>query len=151
MRQPFNIHVFLYHMNEHGIWEYAMFQRADNPQIWQGIAGGVEDEESIEQAVIREVKEEAGVVLTVPLYKLDTISFLPSHIFPEHFEWGSDVVVCPMVHFAAAHDGAITLSDEHLHAQWCTFDLAYTMMYWHDQKTALWELNQRLLRGNLER
>ena len=151
MRQPFNVHIFLYHMNQQGIWEYAMFQRADNPQIWQGIAGGLEDDETFEEAAIREVSEEAGIELTAPLYKLDTISFLPSHVFPEHFIWDSDVVVCPMVHFAVAYDGDITLSEEHLDVQWRTFDIAYNIMYWHDQKTALWEMNQRLLRGKLKR
>ena len=150
MRQAFNVHVFLYRLNDDDIWEYAMFERADNPQVWQGIAGGVEDEETSEEAARREVLEKAGIKLTTPLYKLDTISFLPSNIFPQQFDWGDDVIVCPMVHFAAAYDGDITLSEEHLNLQWCAFYLASNMMYWHDQKTALWELNQRLLRGKLK-
>jgi dihydroneopterin triphosphate diphosphatase len=151
MRQPYNIHVFLYHVNQFGIWEYAMFQRADDPKIWQGISGGVEDEESFEQAAAREVLEEAGIVLSAPLYRLDTISFLPADVFTVHDTWGVDTVVCPMVHFAVSYGGDITLSDEHLAVKWCAFDAAYSLMFWHDQKTALWELNQRLLRGNLIR
>ena len=118
MRQPFNVHVFLYRMNQSGIWEYAMFQRADDPKVWQGIAGGVEDEETFEQAAIRETFEEAGVELVAPLHRLDTISFLPSDIFPMHVEWGNDVVVCPMVHFAVSYEGDITLSEEHLDVKW---------------------------------
>lgn len=151
MRQPYSIHVFLYHRNEHGIWEYAIFQHANRPYIWQGIAGGVEEEETFEQAARRAVLENAGITLAATLYRLDTISFLPSHVFPEHHTWGNDVLVCPMTHFAAAYDGKIIMSKEHKNIKWCTYQAAYNEMYWHDQKTALWELNQRLLYGNLAR
>jgi dATP pyrophosphohydrolase len=56
-----------------------------------------------------------------------------------------------MVFFAAPFDGVITLSPEHTDMRWLSFEAAYPLVYWHDQKTALWELRQRLLRGNLVR
>lgn len=106
---------------------------------------------SAAQAALRELFEEAGIPATVPLYRLDTVSYLPSGLFAVHEAWGKDVVVCPMVHFAAPYDGAIALSKEHTEAQWADFETAHALVYWHDQKTALWELRQRLLRGNLIR
>jgi len=60
---------------------------------------------------------------------------------------GKDVVVVPMYFFAMEFSGEILLSDEHTEYKWCTYKEAYDLIYWHDQKTALWELNQRLLRG----
>ena len=151
MRQPQNIHVYPFRKNTGGVYEYALFQRADDPKCWQGISGGVEAGETPAQAVLRESLEEAGIAGDVVLYRLDTVSYLPATLFTEHVRWGNDVVVCPMYHFAMPYSGGITLSDEHTAVQWLEYRLAYDLVTWHDQKTALWELNQRLLRGNLLR
>ncbi len=151
MRQPINIHVYLYRKNRDGRYEYAVFQRADDPKCWQGVSGGVEDGETVEQAAHRESFEEAGITVRAPLYRLDTVSYLPADLFEAHTVWGRNVVVCPMFFFAMPYDGAIVLSDEHLAMEWREYQAAYDLVYWHDQKTALWELNQRLLRGNLIR
>lgn len=150
MRQPQNIHVYLYRKVRDEV-EYAIFQRADDPKCWQGVSGGVEEGETVEQGALRELFEEAGVSEKVPLYPLDTASSLPSTIFSMHEQWGRDVVVCPLIFFAAPYEGEITLSHEHLEVRWCNFQAAYDLVYWHDQKTALWELDERLRRGNLIR
>ena len=151
MRQPQNIHVYPYRETKRGVYEYALLRRADNPEWWQGVSGGVEEGETPEQAALRELFEEAGIPSNLPLYRLDTVSYLPCELFAEHDAWGKDIVVCPMFHFAVPYDGEIKLSEEHTETQWAGFAAAYALVYWHDQKTALWELNQRLLRGNLIR
>ena len=56
-----------------------------------------------------------------------------------------------MYFFAMPYDGQIVLSAEHTEMRWAAYQPAYELVYWHDQKNALWELNQRLLRGNLIR
>ncbi|MCL2772846.1 MAG: NUDIX domain-containing protein [Oscillospiraceae bacterium] len=150
-RKPENIHVYLYRKNAGNEIEYAIFQRSDDPNCWQGVSGGVEDGETIEQAALRESFEEAGTSLSAPIYGLDTVSYLPADIFSEHTAWGKDIVVCPMYFFAMSFDGNIILSYEHTEVRWLTYQEAYNLVYWHDQKTALWELNQRLERGNLIR
>lgn len=150
-RQPINIHVYLYRENPDNETEFAIFQRADDLKCWQGISGGVEDGETIEDAALRESFEEAGTPLDSPLYRLDTVSYLPSDIFSAHVIWGKDVVVCPMFFFAIPFDGDIILSHEHTEVRWLTYEDADALIYWHDQKNALWELNQRLIRKNLIR
>jgi len=149
-RKPENVHVYLYRENGRD-YEYSIFQRADNLEWWQGVCGGVEDGETIEQAALREAFEEAGVPLNSPLYRLDTISYLPSNIFRDHVLWGDDVVVCPMFFFAIPFNGDIVLSNEHTEVRWLKYEQAEEIVYFHDQKTALWELKERLLRGNLIR
>lgn len=63
-RQPKQVHIYLYRERENK-YEYAIFHRADMPECWQGICGGVEDQETEEEGVRREVREEAGI--TEPL------------------------------------------------------------------------------------
>jgi dihydroneopterin triphosphate diphosphatase len=151
MRQPQNVHIYPYRKNSGGAYEYAVFRRSDDQRCWQGISGGVEEGETAEQAARRESMEEAGIPANIPMARLDTVSYLPSDLFTEHAAWGKDVVVCPMFFFAAPYDGEIVLSPEHTEMKWADYQAAFDLVYWHDQKTALWELNQRLLRGNLVR
>ena len=150
-RQPQNIHVYLYRKNTGGGFEFAIFRRSDDPKCWQGVSGGVEEGETVEEAALREAFEEAGTPLNAPIYRLDMVSYLPSDIFSAHVLWGKDVVVCPMFFFAMPFDGTVILSEEHTEVRWLAYEEAEALVYWHDQKTALWELDQRLIRGNLIR
>lgn len=145
------MHIYLYHKNHKNEYEFAVFQRADDPHYWQGISGGVEEGETVVEAALRESFEEAGVFINSDIYPLDTISYVPADVFSVYKQWGKNVVVCPMYFFVIPFEGVIQLSDEHLQVKWCTYQNAYDLIYWHDQKTALWELNQRLCRGNLIR
>ncbi|NLO84840.1 MAG: NUDIX pyrophosphatase [Clostridiales bacterium] len=150
-RRPENVHVYQYRLNMRNEYEFAIFQRADDPKCWQGVSGGVEDGETIEQAALRESFEEAGTPLDATIYRLDTVSYLPSDIFFDRELWGRDVVVCPLFFFAMPFDGEIILSDEHTEVRWLPYNEAERLVYYHEQKTALWELKERLIRGNLIR
>ncbi len=150
-RLPKQIHVYLYRIKSNGVYEFAIFQRADNDLWWQGISGGVEEGETIEAGARREVFEEAGISDSLPMYKLDTEAYLPTCIFSSKTQqlWGKDVIVIPMYFFAIPYDGEIKLSEEHKQFRWLPYDEAEKLVYFHDQKTALWELYERLLRRNL--
>jgi hypothetical protein len=56
-RKPENIHVYLFRKNSNNCYEYAIFQRADNPEWWQGVFGGVEEGETISDELRSELKE----------------------------------------------------------------------------------------------
>lgn len=152
-RQPIQVHIYLYRKNLSGCYEYAIFQRADNELWWQGICGGVEEGETIESGARRELLEETGISEMLPLYRLVTESYLPASIFHKQVQaiWGRDIVVVPMHFFAMPFNGVIKISDEHKEYRWLTYEEAYKLVFFHDQKTALWEVNERLLRGNLIR
>lgn len=150
-RQPKQVHIYLFRKNLNNIYEYAIFQRADNELWWQGICGGVEEGETIEAGARREIFEEAGIINELPLYRLDTESYLPANIFKIQIQeiWGRDIVVIPMYFFAMRYEGIIKISDEHKEYRWLSYEDAESLVYFHDQKTALWEVKERLLRGNL--
>ena len=71
-RQPRQVHIYLYRQRGDAV-EYAIFQRADMPECFQGVCGGGEGDETLEQAARREVFEEAGVTGNWPLYRLESI------------------------------------------------------------------------------
>lgn len=149
-RQPKQVHIFLYRRKENG-FEYSVFQRADMPFCWQGICGGLENDETPAQGARRELLEEAGIHEELPLYPLESVSYLPVGIFDTEKQqiWGKRVVVVPMYFYAMPFDGAVRLSDEHTTMKWLRYEQAYELVYYGDQKTALYELNEKLLRNIL--
>lgn len=150
-RMPYHIHLLLYRTRKKEP-EFALFQRADLTQIWQGVCGGGEAGESVLETVHRECREEAGIARLGPVYHLDAISVMRSTVFAkESKRWGKDTLVLPMYFFAAPWEGEVTLSDEHLDMRWLGFESGFAQMKSPDQALALWELSERLKRGNLER
>lgn len=150
-RQPKQVHIYLYRMNIEGKYEFAIFQRSDNELWWQGICGGAEEDETIEESARREIFEEAGISDKLPLYKLESKSYIPVNIFSEQtqIEWGKGITVIPMYFFAMAYKGIIKISHEHIEFRWLVYEKAKDLVYFHDQKVALWELKERLIRDNL--
>ncbi|MGN2638956.1 hypothetical protein ACTD5D_22895 [Nocardia takedensis] len=41
----------------------------------------------------------------------------------------------------------LVLSDEHTGYRWCSFEQAQSLVRWDSNRTALWELEHRLLHG----
>lgn len=80
-RQPQQVHIWLYRENGRAEWEFAVFQRSDNPDCWQGVCGGLEEGETLEEGARRELFEEAGIAGPRPLYRLDSVSYVPACVF----------------------------------------------------------------------
>lgn len=148
MRKPKQVLVFLYRKNEDENYEYCIFYR-DKLKFWQGISGGVEDNESLIETVKREVFEETGIIVD-DIYQLSSISSLPVVDVMGEFFWGNDVYVVPEYSFGVSLENYdIHLSSEHKEYKWCLFEEAYEKLKFDSNKTALWELNQRLLSNDI--
>lgn len=147
-RQPKQVHIYLYRKGQKG-YEFAIFQRRENPLWWQGICGGLEGDESLEEGARRELAEEAGVMGEIVLYPLECVSYLPVSIFSVKIQkiWGKSVVVVPLYFFAMPFEGKIILSEEHTKFKWLDYESAQKLVYFNDQKTALFELHEKLNRG----
>lgn len=145
-RAPYNVAVYLYRLAPGGGWEYALLRRTD-AGFWQGVSGGGEGDETPLEAARRETFEETGLRPDAPFIKLDTVEPLPANLFQAFgWEWPADLYVIPQHWFAVrAPDGAaLTLSHEHTACRWCSYEEAVGLLRFDGNRTALWELDQRL-------
>ncbi|SMQ80586.1 dATP pyrophosphohydrolase [Bacillus sp. OV166] len=145
MRVPYQVLIFPYLITNQSI-QYAIFNRSDYG-YWQGIAGGGEDGETPIESAKREAFEEAGVSKECPYFKLDSVASLPVEDVVGKFLWGEDVYIIKEYSFGVkVPTKDISLSKEHLNYKWLSFAEAETLLKWDSNKTALWELNKRLLK-----
>jgi len=121
-----------------------VFHRAGH-EMWQFISGGAEDDETPHEAACREAFEEAGVPQGQALRKLDAIASVPRRAFANTSHWPSSLYVVPEYAFAIdATNISIRLSDEHSEFVWASYEGALEILTWDSNRTALWELNERL-------
>ena len=137
MRQPFQVLVYPTKTAGSG-WEYLLLRRiASRGGFWQGVTGGVEKDEGLAEAAMRELVEETGFVPSV----LEQIDF--SYSFPMQDEWqdmyaaGVEEIVEYV--FVAFVDGQQepTVSSEHDKWQWCSFNRALELLTWPGNVEAL--------------
>jgi dATP pyrophosphohydrolase len=143
-RQPYNVLVYPYRPAGAATFEYAVLRRSDKG-FWQGISGGGEDGETPLQTAKRESWEEAGIPPTQPFIQLDTVEPVRVTEFSSSVLWSESVYVIPQYCFGVLTAGhEITLSHEHTAFCWLPFEQAESLLRYDGNKTALWELNQRL-------
>jgi dATP pyrophosphohydrolase len=143
-RAPFNVLVYPYQRVGDGEFEYALLKRAD-AGFWQGVTGGGEDGETPLEAARRETYEETGILPAAPLLQLDTVEPVPVTFFRDSHLWGEEVYVIPQYAFGVrVEDEELTLSPEHTTYRWLRYEQADRMLKYDGNRTALWELNQRL-------
>ena len=140
-RLPFQILVFLHHRDPGGTFWYAVFHRADR-DVWQGIAGGGEGDESPEQAARREALEESGVDANAAMIPLSSRGEVPVTEFHANTEWPTNLKTIPEFAFAIpATPESIRLSREHTAVDWLTFQDAAQRLEWTSNRRALAELS----------
>lgn len=118
-------------------------------KIWQFIAGGGELGESYKESALREFSEETGIqTCEDKLIALDAMSTVRINNFPELLSTNKYVI--PVHCFAYPADSIkITLSREHTEYRWVEYDEAMKLLNFDLDKTALWELSQRIKRNDI--
>lgn len=150
-RAPFQVLVLPFRARADCL-EFALFRRRD-AGYWQGVAGGGEMGETPLATARRECLEEANIPESARYFRLDTewsvpVSFIADHA-REH--WPRGLYVIPAYSFAVdatAHE--IVISEEHTEYAWLEYDSAHELLHWHNDKTALRELSERLQRGDMD-
>ena len=146
MRAPFQVLIIPYKIVNKEIF-YGVFLRKKQ-QIWQFIAGGGEDNELPIETAVRELREETTIsVEKENIMQLETKSTIPVVNITGEFTWGENVFVVPEHTFAVDTGGhEIKLSSEHKEVIWVKYDEAKDNLKFDSNKTALWELNEKLKR-----
>lgn len=150
-RLPLQVLVLPFRHRIGGQIEFAIFRRRDFADAcWQGVAGGVEHGESAEQAARREMTEEASIPIGGSLVPLDAMATIPVTQFSDRNSWEPNVYVVTERAFGARVEDAqtIVLSGEHSEYRWVPYEEAVRLLRWDSNRTALWELNERLKRTN---
>ena len=145
MRAPYQVLIIPFRHTVTGL-VFAVLKRADTG-AWQFASGGGEDAEMPVQAAQREMQEEVGLNVEGQLRELDATATIPVSVFNNVARWGDDVFVIPEHSFAVdVKDAALILSDEHTELRWVAYDEARALLKWDSNRTALWELTERLRR-----
>jgi len=145
LRKPFQVLVIPFRRTATGV-EYAVLKRSD-ADWWHFVAGGGEEGETPLDAAERETREEIGVAAK-RLIRLDSMATIPRYWFAAAASWPPEVYVVPEFAFAVETGGAgLRLSSEHSELRWLPYEEAQRLLKWDSNRTALWELNERLASG----
>ncbi len=143
-RAKFQVLILPFRIAEHGVPEFAITKRSDM-DAWQFLSGGGEDDETPLQAAKREAIEEGDIPHDYELIELDSVASIPAVCFGARKEWGSSAYVIPEYTFGVdMKNRDLTLSSEHTELQWLKYEEALEKLTWDSNKTALWELNERI-------
>ena len=121
-------------------WRVLVLQRALDtrcPTAWETVHGHIEAGEEPEDAAVREVSEETGLIID----RLYNVTVQPFYLHRTH-------TVELAVVFAAFVDerARVTLGPEHQNAEWLSVSEALARFQWPREREALREIEQ-LLRG----
>lgn len=144
MRAPYNVLVLPF-FRIGGNTLYCIFKREDL-NVWQFIAGGGQTGESSLSAARRESFEEANIPETQEYKALESMCYVSVNNFSEkaRAHWGEKYVI-PVYAFAVeVSSKSIQISREHTEYRWCTYEKAIELLHFDLDKTALYELKERL-------
>lgn len=148
MRAPYQTLIFPF-IKEKDKYLYAIFKRRDL-KFWQGVSGGGEDGEKPIDTAKRECFEEAQINTKSEFIKLSSITTIPAEYIRGKI-WGKDVIMVPEFSFGVElQSKKIEMSDEHTEYIWLSIEDAINKLHYDSNKSAIWELNQRLINNGLD-
>lgn len=141
MREPFQVLIIPYRFFESGL-EVLVGKRSDGG-YWQLISGGGESGEALQQAAIRELEEETGLIGR-GWVKLDAMCMLPKIYYQGHEHWNNNIYVIPEHCFMVQVQGSPKISTEHSELKWLQATEASSIVKYDSNRIAIWELQQRV-------
>ena len=114
-----SIEAWIYHPEDRKI----LLLKVENEKVsfWQPITGGIESGESPEEACIREIKEETGLVL-------DCSNLTSLGDFTVKID--ENLSIHKNLFLVLTEQKEIQISDEHVGAQWIALEKVSSQLYW---------------------
>ncbi|MEJ7699894.1 MAG: NUDIX pyrophosphatase [Pyrinomonadaceae bacterium] len=124
-------------------FEFAVFSRSES-DCRQAIAGG-ESGETPMKAAKREAFEEAGILPGIDFIALDSVCSIPVVHFRDIENRNENLYVIPEYSFGVdCAEREIIISHKHFEIEWLSYAEAFQKFTYDSNRTALWELNQKL-------
>lgn len=103
--------------------------------FWQLITGGIESGESPEEACLREIKEETGLLL-------DCSNLISLGDFTVKID--ENLSIHKNLFLVLTEQKAIQISDEHVDAQWVALDKVSSQLYWPSNQATFEIISEKL-------
>ena len=131
MRQ--SIEAWIYHPEEREI--LLLKVEAEKVSFWQPITGGIESGESPEEACLREIKEETGLLL-----HRSNLTSLGDFMV----KIDENLTIHKNLFLVLTEQKEIQLSDEHVGAQWVALDKVSSQLYWPSNQATFEIMSEKL-------
>ena len=131
MRQ--SIEAWIYHPEEREI--LLLKVENENVSFWQPITGGIEGGESPEEACLREIKEETGLLLSRS--NLTGLGDFTVKI-------DENLTIHKNLFLVLTEQKEIQISDEHVGAQWVALDKVSSQLYWPSNQATFEIITEKL-------
>ena len=103
--------------------------------FWQPITGGIESGESPEEACLREIKEETGLLL-------DCSNLISLGDFTVKID--ENLSIHKNLFLVLTEQKEIQISDEHVGAQWVALDKVSSQLYWPSNQATFEMISEKL-------
>lgn len=135
MRLPIEVEAIIFRRNDKGIECLLLKRLPQKNGFWQPVTGGVEEGETLEEALRREIMEETGVRNIVAVIEgLYYFEFSDPNLNQEYV-YGVEV---------SPSEEIMLNGEEHSEYKWCGFQEALQLLSWKENKEALRKLNRTL-------
>ena len=128
-----SIEAWIYHPEDRKI----LLLKVENEKVsfWQPITGGIESGESPEEACLREIKEETGLLLHRS--NLTSLGDFTVKI-------DENLTIHKNLFLVLTEQKAIQISDEHVGAQWVALDKVSLQLYWPSNQATFEIITEKL-------
>lgn len=128
-----SIEAWIYHPEEREI--LLLKVEDETVSFWQPITGGIESGESPEEACLREIKEETGLLL-------DCSNLISLGDFTVKID--ENLSIHKNLFLVLTEQKAIQISDEHVDAQWVALDKVSSQLYWPSNQATFEIISEKL-------
>ena len=128
-----SIEAWIYHPEDREI--LLLKVEDEKVSFWQPITGGIESGESPEEACLREIKEETGMLLACS--SLTTLGDFTVKI-------DENLTIHKNLFLVLTEQKEIQISDEHVGAQWVALDKVSSQLYWPSNQATFEMITEKL-------